>query len=181
MSEEPTGEVVEPAEPAPVRQQRDRRSVAWGAILVIAGIFFLIVNLFPAVGGGAFLLLLGIAFLAAYFLGGRRLGFLIPGGILSGLGIGVLLNTSTLLAGYGGLVVLFLGLGFVFIWVFEGRQYWTLIAGAVLVFIGAVSIASEVYGTRAEDVLRWWPVVLIALGIWLLWRRYAGRTGTGVG
>lgn len=143
-----------------------------GIVLVLAGIFFLLNNLFPMEMGRAFLLLVGAAFLLAYFLGSRKVGFLIPGGIVSGLGLGTLL--SQFAPGgpgreSGGITLLGLGLGFGSIWLFERHHQWSLLTGVILGLIGAFVFATELGEFR--DVSRWWPVVLVLIGGWLLFRR----------
>lgn len=172
LPEEPLPPTPPPPKPAP---QRERRAATGGVILVLIGLFFLLNNLFPGVVGRSFLLLVGVAFLLAYLLGGRNVGFLIPGSILSGLGLGALIASWLPGRESGGVVLLCLGLGFLAIWLFERGQQWSLVPGGVLVVIGAVVSAGLLV---QGDVARWWPVVLVLVGLWVLFRRaQAARRG----
>jgi len=111
---------------------------------------------------------------------GRRIGFLIPGGILSGLGLGVALITGPL-AAYsdettGAVMLLSFALGWVLITplsaVFTDKLiWWPLIPGGVLGLVGASLLAGE-NGIRLLQALGWsWPLILIALGVYLIIRR----------
>lgn len=121
------------------------------------------------IGGEVVVGFIGLAFLAAYA-AQRTYGFLIPGGILTGLGVGLLLESL----GVGGDVVTFgLGAGFVAIAIVDrlvtpGRAawWWPLIPGAVLLLSSAGSV------TGVPDLGRYLvPAVLIAIGAVLLLRR----------
>lgn len=148
----------------PLPPPRERDAVIWGALLILAGALFLIGNFFAVDEGPIFLLIVGLAFLFAYFLGRNRIGFLIAGGIITGLGVGVLLEN--LLFYNDGVVLICLGLGFIFIWVIARNHVWAAITGAILAAIGI----SE-YTNQWTDLWRWWPVALILVGIWVLVRR----------
>lgn len=163
-----------PPLPEPAPRQRTR-GLAAGIVLIVAGAFFLLVNIFPRQVGPSFLLLVGLAFLVTYFLAGRNVGFLIPGGIVAGLGLAVLLSQSFPGRESGGIVLLCLGLGFITIWLFERAHGWSLIPGGILVVIGAFVLSSEL--VQIGDVGRWWPVILILVGLWVLIHRAqsAGR------
>ena len=121
---------------------------------------------------------LGVAFIAAY-LATRHYGLLIPGGILSGLGIGLVI------AGQGGpeeAVVLGLGLGFVAIWAIDGllgdgdAAWWPLVPGGILTVVGA----SQIAGIRDIGIYLV-PVALIIVGGSLLPRPSRDRRGTSHG
>jgi hypothetical protein len=154
---------------APVtRPERDRTMLA--LILIGGGILFLFaqLGLFPGFGN-VVLLLIGGVFLYAYFTTkpAYRIGFLIPGSILTGLGVGVLLENAPIFGNMfgSGIVPLFLGLGFVLIWFFERRHWWALIPGGVMILAGLSSVLR---------IGALWPIVLVILGVYLLydqWRR----------
>ena len=157
---------------APVaRPGRDRNML--GLILIGGGLLFLFaqLGLFPGFGN-VVLLLLGGIFLYAYFTTkpDYRIGFLIPGSILTGLGVGVLLENAPIFGSVfdGGIVPMFLGLGFVLIWFLERRHWWALIPGGILVMSGMSSL--RVFGTL-------WPLALIAVGVYLLYGQSRRRAG----
>jgi len=150
-----------------------------GAILIGIGILAFIGQYGGPLMGSFVLLVAGVLFLVAGSLG-RRLGFLIPGGILSGLGLGVALITGPL-AAYSGettgaVMLLSFALGWVLITplsaVFADKLiWWPLIPGGVLGLVGASLLAGE-NGIRLLQALGWgWPLVLIALGVYLIIRR----------
>jgi hypothetical protein len=153
----------------PASANNDRNRAFWGMILVGAGILFLIDQLFSFQGFGSFFLLaIGGAFMYAYF--NKNRWAVIPGSILLGLGAGALLEELDFMNFWGGGVVAFtLGLGFCLIWFLERRHWWALIPGGILVLAGLSS--NLVVG-------RFWPVLLIGLGLYLLFeqsRRKAPR------
>ena len=57
------------------------------------------------------------------------------------------------------MTVLTLGLGFCLIWVLERKHWWALIPGGILVMVGL----SNFWG-----IMQFWPIALIALGVYLL-------------
>jgi hypothetical protein len=141
------------------------RNLAPGLILIGLGVFFFIVQL-TGVGAEAIVAVIGGAFLVAYA-ATRQYGFLVPGGILTGLGLGVIWETQ-LASGEGGEVVIGLGLGFIAIYVIDAlvrrseALWWPIIPGGILVAIG-VLIETEQGGLLAG--MQWiWPVLLIAVG-----------------
>lgn len=118
----------------------------------------------PALVGAA---LLGV------FAWTRSYGFLVPGGVLTGLGIGLLVET---MQGTEGAIPIGLGAGFVFVTLLDhlaagGRagRWWPLLPGGILTLVGLVQYAQS-RGLMAS-VAGWWPLLLIAAGLWLLVRR----------
>ncbi len=146
-------------------QKRDRTLLA--AILIGAGVLFLLgqFSFFPGFGDMVLLLLGGI-FMYAYFSTkpSYRIGFLIPGAILSGIGIGQFISdlpgTDLLFGGNGAITAITLGLGFCAIWFFERMHWWALIPGGIILLGGLSSIFR---------VGALWPLVLIGLGLYLLY------------
>ncbi len=117
---------------------------------------------------------IGLGFLC-FWVATRNYGLLIPGGILTGLGAGIVVESQ---GGRGGTVVIGLGLGFVAIAVIDALagerrpgQWWPLIPGGVLTLVGA----SNLPGMRAI-----WPYLvptaLVAIGITLLVRSRGSTT-----
>lgn len=156
----------------------NRGSVVGGVILIMLGLAFLGMQVFDASGGALVPLGLGVAFMVAHGVY-RTYGFLVPGGILTGLGGGLLLEEARILAGEP--VVLGLGAGFVLIWLVDTlitrsgpRQgsWWPLIPGGILSVIGIGSMVPDVTRDIAQYLL---PIALIGLGVLVIVRGIKGR------
>ncbi len=152
-------------------QRHDRDRTLLAIILIGAGVLFLLGQFafFPGFGDMVLLLLGGI-FLYAYFTTkpGYRVGFLIPGAILTGIGVGQFLSDLpgiSLLFG-GNITAITLGLGFCAIWFFDRRHWWSLIPGGIILLGGL----STIFRVGAL-----WPVVLIGLGAYLLYEQTRRR------
>jgi hypothetical protein len=145
-------------------------------ILIVVGATLFAVQLLH-LDADVIVLVIGLVFGTA-FAGTRRYGLLIPAGILTGLGLGVLLEDFNV---QGEPVVLGLGLGFLAIYGADflttgarapGR-WWPLIPGAILTVIAG---AESTFGTEGARVIQQaWPILLIAAGAWFLLR---GRTSS---
>lgn len=136
-----------------------------GVLLILLGGLLLAVTR-TGLGGEVVPAAIGVAFLIAWA-ATRQYGLLVPGGILTGLGIGILAQEQS---GYDGLVVLGLGLGFLLILLGDpgAGRWWPLIPGGILTVIGFVALADQ--GGWVGDVARWWPALLIVAGVWFLLR-----------
>lgn len=150
-----------------------QRSSVAGIVLIVLGALFLL-GQWMHVGGEGVVAMIGLAFLAAYALT-RQYGFLVPGGIMTGLGIGIIYEER--LQAEGAPVLLGLGLGFISIYLFSrvrGRMpadWWPLIPGGVLTVIGVFLAAGQTGLLGSID--RWWPLVLILLGLYIIFRQRA--------
>ncbi len=141
-------------------------------ILIVVGVTLFAVQLLD-LDADVIVVVVGLVFATAYA-GTRRYGLLIPAGILTGLGAGILLEDF---GARGEPVVLGLGLGFLAIYgvdlltsgAREPGRWWPLIPGAILTVIAGASGAFGVEGERA--IAQGWPILLIAVGAWLLLRR----------
>jgi len=149
--------------------QRNRRSqVATGIALVVIGVVALALQYFEGPGRAVVLLLAGGSFIATYFYSDIY-GLLIPGGILSGLGLGILGEWCELSVRDPNAIGL--GIGFSSIYVIE-RMYrrrahwWPLIPGVILI----VSGLGARFGDVGHILWRWSPAVLVLLGIVLVYR-----------
>ena len=149
--------------------QRHRRSqIAAGLALVVIGLVALALQYFEGPGRAVVLVLAGGSFVATYFYS-EIYGLLIPGGILSGLGLGML-------GEWWGVSVrdpnaVGLGIGFVAIYLIERvyrhrAHWWPLIPGVILVGSGL----GAHFGDVGQILWRWSPAILVALGIVLVVR-----------
>jgi hypothetical protein len=147
-----------------------------GVILIAVGLTLFAVQLLN-LDGDVVVLVIGLVFAIA-FAATRRYGLLIPAGIMTGLGAGILLEDFGVM---GEPVVLGLGLGFLAIYAGDlltsgasapGR-WWPLIPGTILTIIAG---AESTFGPQGVRVIaQGWPIILIAAGAWLLLR---GRAST---
>lgn len=149
----------------------NRGRVIAGAILILLGVTFFAMNFLGGLGLAAFVFALGAVFLAAYFVT-RVYGFLIPGCILLGVGLGLLPEAGVsfafgaLASGFGSLG---LGVGFVSIfvidWLYSGNfRWWPLIPGGILILVG-LARASEVFQILLSTG---WPLILVVVGLIIL-------------
>ncbi len=165
-------------QPASGMDKSARGGIVGGLILMVIGIGLLVAQ-FTEIGGVIVVLLLGFAFLIAAFLT-RNYGFVVPGGILTGLGAGLVAEQLRMI---GEPVVIGLGLGFLLIWVVDqffirtgpaqGR-WWPLIPGGILVFVGLINTV----GDLGQYSAYLWAGALIIVGGVIIVRALMGR-GTG--
>lgn len=144
-------------------QRRDQ----WvgGAVLITIGVALL---LGQYVGDAGRFVVLGIGVvLLVLFAISRNPGALIGGGIMTGLGIGIVLATELEGDAAGSAVLLGLGGGFLGVWLVgllfrvEETRIWPLIPGAILGIIGVALLA----GTEALESMEWVvPALFIGFG-----------------
>jgi hypothetical protein len=178
---QPAAHIRAPASPRPSsRRRRTPRSDPGGLVagLVIAGLglFFLAGQLEPDIGRFV-TLFIGLALLAVFVVR-REYGFLVPGSILTGVGIGIALEPATSGVTESGVMMLALAGGFLGIWVIGSlyrlpqNHWWPLIPGGILTLIGLVQLSRS----DVDGALRLWPVILIILGALVLARTLTRRT-----
>lgn len=147
-----------------------------GVILIAVGLTLFAVQLLN-LNADIIVLVIGLVFAVAYA-ATRRYGLLIPAGIMTGLGAGILLENAGVM---GEPVVIGLGLGFLAIYAGDllvtgarapGR-WWPLVPGTILTLIAGVESTFGADGARV--IAQGWPIILIAAGAWLLLR---GRAST---
>lgn len=158
-----------------------RQNYITGAALVLIGLFLFAGQFIKAEWLGlAILPGLGAIFLA-WGLISRNFGLIIPGGILSGLGAGILLIETrfTMIdeVNKGGVVMLSFAAGWLLITLLSGPvsgkvEFWPLIPGAIIGLAGGALLT----GGMALEVLnlagKSWPLGLIVVGLYLiLWRK----------
>ena len=151
-----------------------------GLVLVGAGLVLLAGQLFTI--GAWPLIMLALLFTGAG-VATRTAGWFIPGGVLSGIGLGALLSERGLVAGdpaEGGLFLLAFAAGWLSITLLsslftEQPQRWALIPAGVMALIGTPLLLGAVGEAALAAVMGWlaflWPLALIALGLVVLLRR----------
>lgn len=133
--------------------------------------------------GGVLFLGLALAFAHIYLLDRQeRWWAIIPGGFMLVLGGVIALSSRTERAETLG-ALLFGGMGLVFflLYLLDGRrrQWWALIPGTVLILFGFFIFVLDRTGEAGgnSQLLSWWPLFLMALGIFLGWRAYRKQPG----
>ena len=151
-------------------------------VVVVLGLVMLVSTLTDSqLVGQMIVLLLGVIFLAWGVLV-RHPGPLIPGCILTGLGVGILVSQwlSTSISGeaQGGLVTLGLGLGFLLIMPVQQfvtqqtAHWWPLIPGGILSVTGCGLLLGD---PGMLWIGRLWPLALIGVGAVLLYQALRPR------
>jgi hypothetical protein len=159
----------------------DRRgAVVGGSLLIAIGLLVLLAQTVQAESLGLlFLPALGGLFLVAGIVG-RQVGFIIPGGILFGIGLGAIFTQNPALiaadTAKGGVFLLGFALGWFLITVLSRlftrqTQWWALIPGGIMLFVGGALMLGGTALTALEFAGRWWPLILIALGLIVIVRR----------
>ncbi|HEY5387617.1 MAG TPA: hypothetical protein VIL79_06910 [Thermoleophilia bacterium] len=152
-----------PVDTEAIKQRRDNAAVTFGAVLVVVGAVLLGGRFNDVIAAGGPALWIGLGFLTWWAFSGNY-GLLVPAGVLTGLGAGLMLDHVDF---YGNPVALGLGVGFLAIYALDAlrRQrsssWWPLVPGAVLVVVGLLQ------NTSGRDSLGelGWPLFLIVIGI----------------
>jgi hypothetical protein len=157
-----------------------RETMIGGALLVAIGLLVLLAqNIKGESLGLLFLPALGGLFLVAGIIG-RQAGFIIPGGILTGIGLGVIFTQSPQFANpetaQGGVFFMGFALGWFLIAVLSKlftpeTQWWALIPGAIMALIGGGLMLGGAALNVLEFAGRWWPLILVGLGLVIIVRR----------
>ncbi|MCY3969150.1 MAG: hypothetical protein OXG74_04410 [Acidobacteria bacterium] len=148
--------------------------VAAGLALIVLGAALLVLERTGGSPDHLFLILVGGVFAAGYFYK-KAFGLLIPGAILIGLGSGLAYDDLYSRSFVDGESALFgLGAGFLLIYVVSllyerVNRWWPLIPGAVLVIAGFPE------WEWADEILDFWPVAVMAIGLFLLFRAVVAR------
>jgi len=161
------------------RDDRRTGGLVAAALLIVVGSAALVANLTGwAITAQSIPLGIGLVFLVAYIVT-RNYGLLVPAGVLTGFGAGVLASAVLNIVDSGALIVLGGGLGFLFIYLLDtlvagsAARWWPLIPGGILTLVGA-GIAQDNEALR--QLAMWWPVLLIAFGVLILIERYRDRS-----
>lgn len=148
-----------------------RRGVLGGAILIAVGAPFLLQALSVANSSAFLFVALGVAFLAAWYVGTRQYVYIVPAAVLIGFGLGIVIPTWLPLS-QDAAPAIFLGslalaLAIVFLMY---RQHRGLLIPAGLLAIVAIA---DVFGVHLPQEMQpfFVPVVLIAVGVYMLAER----------
>lgn len=167
------------------------RTRGWspGVVLIALGAGFLLLQV-VAPSGALPLLVLGGIFTALSQGGRGQRGFLVPGGILLGLGTGLVLASvlGRLTGAFGAAAVVGgLGAGFWFMYLLDRLRHpygspfgWARIPGSVLLGVAALLAALGFTALARQivwNLLAWWPLLLIAGGLWLYFANRRSRAG----
>ncbi len=145
-----------------------------GAILLFIGTILAVGQVLPD-GLTRYLILPAISLV--FILSGlltRKVGLLIPGGILAGVGLGSVLASETLFQ-VGGFSFAEPGgffFGFAAGWALipllaaaiGQRLLWPFIPATILLVLGGLLISGEQGETVLSAIGQWWPLLLIAIG-----------------
>jgi len=147
-------------------EEKRQNSLVAGAILILLGAGFFALQFMQGFGEAVIFFLIGGAFMIGYLFR-RAYGLLIPGGILLGLGLGSV-GESTFRS-FGGIQGIGLGVGFVSIYliqlIYVGKSHWwPLIPGGVLILTGFASASRDFEHLLSVG----WPLILILVGLLLL-------------
>lgn len=159
-----------------------------GILLILLGIYILLEQILDIqMKGGIFLAALGLIFIL-WGSTQHKAGLLIPGGILTGMSIGIMLveDSGTIPTLYSeGVFLLALGAGFglvkILVHLFTTEKYWwAVIVASILALLGSGLIILEMPDTHAIKHLieviftglqYLWPLALILLGIIIILKR----------
>lgn len=158
---------------------KQRGRLIGGLIMIGIGAYLFAAQFVQAAWMGLLLMpALGLIFIAGG-LASRNSGLLVPGGILSGLGLGAYLVSGPLSGqsevAQGSIVLLCFAAGWVLVTLLAAvigqRLLWPLIPGGILALVGGLLLAGQSGLTVLEWIGRLWPLALVAGGLAVLFRR----------
>jgi hypothetical protein len=156
------------------------RGIAGGTILITVGIIILLTRWMEI--GSYLILVVGAAFLAGGALTSKAC-WIIPGGVLSGIGLGIFFNTSPWsipAASPNGLFLLSFAAGWFLITLTTGlftarTQWWPIVPGSIMAVLGAAGLWRE-DAYLLQNCSGWLvPSFLILVGGYLLARSKRGN------
>lgn len=163
-----------------------RNSTIIGTILILVGLLFLVIQLFPGLAFSLdigqqwplIIVMVGILLIFSAVFGSPTLA--IPGSIVSG--IGGILYVQNLTGAWSSwayiwtLIPGFVGIGLILAGFLGHRRRYSLREGSRLLLISAILfLIFGAFFNGLGDLGRYWPIVLIGLGIWMLLPRRRQR------
>ena len=161
-----------------LKQKND--SLAGGLVLIgIGGAFLFFQNVsMPDAAGILVLPLLALIFMVAGVVK-REVGYMVPGGILGGIGLGTGLIVDPLSVGWlnsideGALFMFSFAAGWLSITLMSTlfaneKARWPLIPATIMTLVGATVLNESLLEPVWEAIGMGWPLVLIAIGVWSL-------------
>jgi hypothetical protein len=161
----------------------DRKgSLTTGIILITIGLGMLVSRWLPI--DYLFPLALGLGFIIAGIFK-RSAGLLIPGGIIGGVGLAILVMENNWFAPMGsvaggGVFLVTMSLGWFAIIVLSRLftaepQTWPIFPGLAMALIGALVLMGERGLQILEIASAYWPLILVAVGLSILFRSWKER------
>jgi hypothetical protein len=148
-----------------------RRGILGGSILVAVGAPFLLQALGAANAPAYLFVALGLAFLAAWYVGTRQYVYMVPAAVLIGFGVGLLIPTWTSLPADLAAPIFLGSLAIALAIVFAMyREHRGLLVPAGLLALVAIA---HIVGLDLPEGLQpfFVPIVLIAVGVYMLVER----------
>ena len=156
--------------------RRNHRIVA-GVILIVFGAASLLQRWLDV--GNFIILLLGLGMLVWGSVS-HRTGWIIPGGVLTGIGLGILAMEGSWffpLADQNGIFLVCFAFGWFLITILTGlftcTQWWALIPGGIMAVVGGSILATN-GAVRWEDLNLVYAIILVSAGLLLV--AYSGRS-----
>lgn len=152
----------------------NRGELVGGGVLILLGVLFLIAQWLPENVGLFIPLVIGLVLLS-WGIVIRHAGPIIPGGILTGVGVGVLLTEQFFPQADDAIFLLGFGAGWVIITLATAlftkeTHWWPLIVAAIMFFVGAAAMWGGILSTLLTWAGSLWPLALILVGVYLLLR-----------
>jgi hypothetical protein len=157
--------------------RRRRFSSAAAAALIGIGLTVLLQQTLGIGGPGILLLAVGGVLFLAYFSQPPGSHLIVPAGILSGLGLGITLGSSSLIPGFlhGSLLAGSVALGVLAIYLFgdaprHRRAIYPAIALGLIAWLSFVTSAPWLKDAFGAITHLLWPLLLVGAGLWLIQR-----------
>lgn len=145
-----------------------------GWILVVLGLFFILQYLLDWDFYWAVVLIIVGGVLFLYAIVKRSEGGIFPGSFLFLLGLIFLLYEIGVIDPLNEtwpLILIVLGISFVMIFLIRPQDWGVLIPGGILVVLGLIFLLRNyryISWDAVGDILQWWPLILVAMGVGLL-------------